>query len=209
MTSPDNKYSLLLDSCNGFRLGLLDEKYQCIEFLKFDEKKASNILFNETQNILEKYNISLPDLKHLFLIMGPGSYTGIRLLQGMKELYSEMGIDVLSFYLFEIPGLANQESGQFVISAYKQEFYHYCWDQSGVTQKLLKKEELTSLNADVIFSVDDNVGDLATENVYKVLQEHCSTVFENVVAQKLQRESFYFRPLDQEFKVNFPDIAND
>lgn len=207
MTSHDSSYSLFLDSCDGFKLGILNQDYEWVSYQAFEEKKASNILFDETNKVLEKLGIALENLQNLFLALGPGSYTGVRLLQGVKELYSEMGLNVFSFYLFEIPFLAQIPQGQFLVSAYKGEFYHYEWSGEKNSQKLLNQQDRDQI--DEFYSTTDILGVGPAKNVYKVLAQSAPVIFRNIVRNNLRRDSFYFRPLEKEFKANFPELKND
>jgi tRNA threonylcarbamoyladenosine biosynthesis protein TsaB len=207
MTSPDKKFSLYLDACDGLKVGLLNEELEWIEFLDFPIKKASNTLFVETEKLLSNNKINLEDIASLFLCLGPGSYTGIRLLQGMKDLYTEHGIKVRSFYNFEIPLFCGIDSGCYITSAYKQEIYEYKWENEQHTQQLIEAERFVTENTGQLYGMQDRFNEIALCNVYTMLRNNPKKVLEKVLEKELSREAFYFRPLDKEFKMNFPEFS--
>lgn len=206
MTSQDKEFSLYLDACDGLKVGLLDEQLNWKKFLDFPIKKASNTLFIETEKLLSENNIELGQLEQIFLCLGPGSYTGIRLLQGMKDLYQNQGLKVFSFYNFEIPYLNGVQEGIYVTSAYKQEIYQYKWDGEEHFQDLIEAERFVAENTGDIYGMQDQFHENALCNVYTMLRNNPKKVLERVLEKKLSRQAFYFRPLEKEFRMNFPEF---
>lgn len=206
MTSQDKGFSLYLDACDGLKVGLLDEQLNWEKFLDFPIKKASNTLFIETEKLLSENNIELSQLEQIFLCLGPGSYTGIRLLQGMKDLYQNQGLKVFSFYNFEIPYLNGIQEGVYVTSAYKQEIYQYKWHGEEHFQDLIEAGRFVVENTGDIYGMQDQFHENALCNVYTMLRNNPKKVLERVLEKKLSRQAFYFRPLEKEFRMNFPEF---
>lgn len=206
MTSQGNSLSLFLDACDGLKIGMLDRQLNWQEFLDFPIKKASNTLFIETQKLLEKNNIELKNLEQIFLCLGPGSYTGVRLLQGMKELYQTESIKVFSFYNFEIPYLNHIQTGSYITSAHKQEIYQYRWDGENYFQDLFNAKRFDVKNNGTLYGMQDQYNEYELRNVYTLLRNNPKKVFKSVLNKKLKREAFYFRPLEKEFRMNFPQF---
>lgn len=206
MTSPDGKLSIFCDSCNGIKLGILDSSFNWLEYQEFNVSRSSTLLFKELHRMLEEHKVELAELESIYLLMGPGSYTGIRLLQGMKDLYSTWGLDVYGFYSFEVPKLSGINKGQFVMSAYKGEFYSYEWNSEEESQKLLS-DVPQNLESGTVFSIIDKVSDLETRPVYELLKSDSKKIFSQVNNKKLKRNAFYFRPLEKEFNVSFPELG--
>lgn len=206
MTLPDGKLSIFCDSSNGLKLGILDSSFNWIEYQELNIARSSTLLFKELHRMLEENKVELTDLERIYLMMGPGSYTGIRLLQGMKDLYSTWGLDVYGFYSFEIPKLSRINKGQFLMSAYKGEYYSYEWNSEDESQTLLN-EVPQNLENGSIFSILDKVSHLETKSVYELLKSDSRKIFSQVNDKKLKRNAFYFRPLEKEFNVSFPELG--
>ena len=97
--------SLFLDTSNQICIGLLSEVFEWIEFKIIKEKKASKALHGLIQDILTTHRLELDEIKNIFYISGPGSYTGVRVAHGLCEVLQWQSFDVYSCRHFDIPKL--------------------------------------------------------------------------------------------------------
>ncbi len=140
-------YSLFIDSSDNLTLGLLNEQLEWVEFKTMASRKSSGVFHGLVEELLSSKNTDIFNLDRVFYAAGPGSYTGIRLVEGFSQILRWRGVKTNSFYLFEIPKMLGEKSGIWVSEAYKGELFLYHWDGETTSTKLLKKEDaLTYLN---------------------------------------------------------------
>ena len=89
---------LIIDtSSSGIKL-LLDNKYKFVE-----SEKQSSSLPTETEKFLNENNAKFSDLTAIGVVVGPGSFTGIRLgIAYAKGLAMGLGISIIPVNAFEI-----------------------------------------------------------------------------------------------------------
>ena len=192
-------HSLYIDSSLGLVIGLLDSDYSWIEYLSLDEKKPSEIIHFEIYNILKKYNLKLSEMR-CFVSSGPGSYTGMRLSEGVAQMFQLALMPVYSFCHFEVPALCGVEIGFWVTNAFKGQIFIYSWKGENIEKHLVNKESFYIENEASGFTLDSNdplfCKLISTKNLIK---EKSSEVFFKINAKKLRESPFYFRTLDEEF----------
>ena len=91
-------YSLYLDSANlELNVGLVKDN-QLIDFISYlANKKQSELMVVEINNLLKRNNIDIKSLKEIVVTIGPGSYTGIRIaLTIAKTLAFSLSIPLYS-----------------------------------------------------------------------------------------------------------------
>lgn len=72
--------NLFMDTSNNKLILILEEKTNIIDILIVENaKKISDHIISDLQNFLLKHNLTIKDTKKLYVINGPGSYTGVRL----------------------------------------------------------------------------------------------------------------------------------
>lgn len=202
---------LFLDSSYDITLGLLSSGLEWLEFEKFEGQKASRVLQLESYNFLSKHNVDPKDLEGIISIAGPGFYTGLRVSEGFGDLFQFFNIPAYRFYSFEIPSFCGVREGQWFTKAYRGEYFLAEWShgvlkQSNIpvadlelTLKDIKKLYIhseSSLDESSLKWIKESV---STQDLLKV-QPHM--IFSQVIAAKLNRDSFYFRAPEDEFKMN-------
>lgn len=91
-------YSLYLDSANlELNVGLVKDN-QLVDFISYlANKKQSELMVVEINNLLKRNNIDIKSLKEIVVTIGPGSYTGIRIaLTIAKTLAFSLNIPLYS-----------------------------------------------------------------------------------------------------------------
>lgn len=192
-------HSLFVDSTLKLVVGLLDSNYSWLEYLNFDEKKPSEIIHFEIFNLIKKYDLSLTNIQ-CFVMGGPGSYTGMRLTEGLAQIFELNHMQVYSFYHFQVPVLCGIPKGFWASNAFKGQVFIYSWDGEHREKKLLDKNLFVVENEKQGFTLDTT--DLLFQNLVstqKLIKEKSPEIFAQVSVKKLREPPYYFRSLDEEF----------
>jgi tRNA threonylcarbamoyladenosine biosynthesis protein TsaB len=192
-------HSLYIDSSAGLVIGLLDSNYSWIEYMSLDEKKPSEIIHFEIFNLLKKHNLKFAEMQ-CFVSSGPGSYTGMRLSEGLAQMFELSSMPVYSFCHFEVPFFCGVEMGYWATNAFKRQIFVYQWEGNKIEKYLVNKEDFVIRDEKYGFTLDKNdpifSNLLSTKNLIK---EKSVEIFSKVHDQKLRVPPFYFRTLDEEF----------
>lgn len=193
-------HSLFVDSTSGLIIGLLDSNYSWVEYLSLDEKKPSEIIHFEIYNLLKKYNLNLADMQ-CFVSSGPGSYTGMRLSEGLAQVFELNKMPVYSFYHFDIPRLSGVPKGFWVTNAFKGQVFIFNWNGDSFEKHLVNKDAFAIEDTALGFTLettDPLFADLvSTKNLIKT---EAAKIFSVVKEKQLRVEPYYFRSLDEEFR---------
>jgi tRNA threonylcarbamoyladenosine biosynthesis protein TsaB len=192
-------HSLYIDSTSKLVIGLLDSNYSWLEYLNFDEKKPSEIIHFEIFNLMKKYNLNFTNIQ-CFILNGPGSYTGMRLGEGVAQIFELNHMPIFSFYHFEVPAFCGITKGFWVTNAFKGQVFIYNWDGDQTEKHLLDKNAFTIEDEKLGFTLD--VTDSIFKNLkstQKLIIDRAPEIFAKVSDQKLRRGPYYFRSLDEEF----------
>ena len=93
---------LILDFTQSFRLALINNGQLINRELKI-KKNISEILIFEIDKFLKKTNTNIKKIKSIYIITGPGSFTGIRTaLTFAKALKLTMNLNVFGLSKFEL-----------------------------------------------------------------------------------------------------------
>lgn len=193
-------YSLFVDSSDNLTLGFLDDNLEWLEFKRLPNKKSSGVFHGLVEELLSSHGKTLFDLDRVFYAAGPGSYTGVRLVEGFCQILRWRDIKTNSFYLFEIPSLLGIEKGTWFSEAYKGEAFIYSWNGTENDSKLVKKEDLDSSydkNSKLI-SLGSFDG-VETQSVLDLIREDSNKLFSTIIDKDLEREPFYYRTIENEF----------
>lgn len=194
--------SLYVDSTSGLTIGLLDSSFEWMEYNEFDHKKPSEVIHLEILNLLKKHLISLRDCRFIFN-SGPGSYTGMRLGEGVAQVFEWDQLPVFSFHHFDVPKLMGIEEGFWLTSAFKGQVFLYEWNlRNKINKHSLIDNHLFSINNPklgfTLTNEEDRFQDLQSTKV--LIKNSQKVIFEQVVENKMRVAPFYFRTLEEEFK---------
>jgi len=192
-------HSLFVDSTSGLIIGLLDSNYSWVEYMSLDEKKPSEIIHHEIFNLLIKHKLNLADMQ-CFVSNGPGSYTGMRLAEGLAQIFELNKMPVFSFYHFDVPRLTGTARGFWATNAFKGQVFIYSWNGDEVEKHLVNKDayqiedELLGYTLD---SKDPFFANLASTK--DLIKDKATVLFSKVAELKIRMPPYYFRSLDEEF----------
>jgi tRNA threonylcarbamoyladenosine biosynthesis protein TsaB len=200
---------LFVDSTYDLSLGLLDSQLNWLSFERFEGKKASVVIQSKTFELLQKYKIKSTHLAGVFVISGPGFYTGLRLSQGLTDVFNFFSVKSYSFYSYEIPMWCGFTQGSWFTKAYRGEYFLYKWKENQTEKKLLSIEDLIRLDQNESFFIHSDLSlDKFSEphlinpiSTNDLLLKYPSRIFQMAIANK-SREIFYFRAPEDELNVN-------
>lgn len=193
-------HSLFVDSTSGLVIGLLDSKFNWVEYKSLDEKKPSEIIHFEIFNLLKKYNLELLNMR-CFVSSGPGSYTGMRLSEGLAQVFELSQMQVYSFYHFDVPRLSGVLKGFWATNAFKGQVFIYNWDGDNVDKQLVEKDSFAIVDKTLGFTLDESDSSFAgLATTRDLIKNESAKIFSNVFEQKLRVPPYYFRSLEEEFR---------
>lgn len=188
---------LYVDTTQMIQIGLLSNDFEWISFKKFDSKQSSAKLHFYIYEILQENKLEISDVEKIFYCAGPGSYTGMRVSQGMIDVLNWQGVAFNSFYHFEIPKMCGALQGVWYANAFKGEYFVYRWSEKEDYKILVKEEELEKhLEHFQKFSFCNEKDCVGTQ---ELIYEKSEIIFKDIVKMDQKRELYYYRSLDQEF----------
>lgn len=197
---------LFIDSCDYLTLGLLDDKNQWVDYEQFSTRKNSEVVHAKIYEMLSRAGLKLHQIKTAFHVAGPGSYTGMRLSDGICQILKWQGVEIYSFYHFEVPQLLEMDNWIWISEAFKGELFTYAVNREGSPELLIKKDGLENESfVEKFYGSYDHVfshypsGAFTCEYTSDLIRKHGASLFETVLKNQLRRESYYYRPLEKEF----------
>ena len=192
--------SLFIDTTEEIALGILGENLEFEEYCHFSNKYSASRIHFHLNNILQKHKIPLKDIKRLYVASGPGSYTGLRVTEGIAQIMKWQGKEVLSFYQFEIPFMAGVEQGVWISQAWKDELFVYSWKGREHLSELVPAPKYEISGKEYSFGEKCRGVDVGSNR--KLLQKHASTIFTCITHRGEYLTPYYYRKVEQEFKPN-------
>lgn len=122
-------YSLFLDTSNKFLITILVKNNEIIDSLKLESfQKQTELALKSINELLDKNSISLKNIAEVKLVIGPGSYTGVRVsitfAKTLKALNHDLKIYAINSLLFQS---ANKKVVS-IISGYNNKNYLAVYD---------------------------------------------------------------------------------
>lgn len=159
--------SLFLDTCSQIiRIGILFDN-KLIDYLEFqNDNKLSEKLLPAIKKIIDKNNYKVNDLNRIYISVGPGSFTGIRIgVTVAKVMAWSLNIDIIPISSLEI--MASYDSDKkyvcsfidarrgFVFAGvYDKELNTYIEDKYISFDELLEK--INDIKEDTLFVSNDS-----------------------------------------------------
>lgn len=192
-------HSLFVDSTSGLVVGLLDSNYNWVEYMSLDEKKPSEIIHNEIFNLVKRHKLTLLEMQ-CFVSSGPGSYTGMRLSEGLAQIFELYKMPVYSFYHFDVPRLSGVPRGFWATNAFKGQAFIYNWNAHEVEKLLVNKDSFVIEDQILGYTLDKDDPLFANlVSTKQLIQTDAKLIFPKVKSQKMRMAPYYFRSLDEEF----------
>ncbi len=194
---------LYLDTTNELILGILDKKFEWLAYTEIKERKSSELIHSMIEKMLGNCSLEIEELTHLFLASGPGSYTGMRLAEGIAQVLEWRQVKVFGFYHFEVPQILGIDSGRFLAGAYKKEIFQYSWEAQENSWSLIKEQKLGSSNC--YFNADSELwGKELSLKTSQMIKNNAPIFFKYIAERGVRGKPFYYRELEQEFTVSQP-----
>ncbi len=198
---------LFLDTTDHLVLGLLNDKFEWIEFYESEERKSSSKIHGIIHELTERHNIELSKLNGVIQVAGPGSYTGMRVSDGIVQVLEWNKIKSYGLYHFEIPDLLGESPYCWYANAFKGEVFVYEKSEAGESKRLFNEGQAKSLIKDKIESGEKAYTHYGSESVFpdthfssEILKNCPEKIFPKVISRDLVTEIYYYRSLEEEFK---------
>lgn len=192
-------YSLYVDSSSSLVIGLLDTQLNWLEYKDQFDQKPSEVIHTELYQLIQKYQLDIKNINFIFNA-GPGSYTGMRLSEGLAQILEWDEKKVFSFYHFDIPLLAGVKTGSWVTNAFKGEVFIYRWDRLENSKELVAASDFVVVDKSVVYTLEAEKDFADLISTKQMLKKDAKIIFKSVLDQKLRQGPYYFRTLEQEFK---------
>ena len=193
-------HSLYVDSTSGLVIGLLDSDFNWVEYLDTQEKKPSEVIHVEIYNLVKKYNLDLKKM-NFFFSAGPGSYTGMRLGEGIAQVLAWDSLNVFSFHHFDVPKMIGVPKGFWVTNAFKGQVFIYNWDGDKTEKELVNSADFKIVDVELGYTLSSEVKDFGHLKTTKdLIKNQSQQIFSKVHKEKIREAPYYFRTLEEEFK---------
>ncbi len=190
---------LYVDVTSGLVLGLLDANFNWVEYRDIEEKKPSEIIHLAIYELIKKNKVD-PEKLEYFFCSGPGSYTGMRLGEGMAQVFEWVDEKVYSFYQFEVPQIMGVEQGTWMTNAFKGQVFIYNWSKNQSHIQLVNNGDLKILDKNNGFTLaNDNPLFSELKTSKEMIKETPRQFFKAIYDLKMRKAPYYFRTLDEEF----------
>lgn len=197
---------LFLDTTDHLVFGLFDDKYNWISHKELDDKKSSKIIHGLINEEFELKGKSLDELETLVQINGPGSYTGMRVSDGIAQVFEWSGAATYNLYHFDIPKIIGIEKFVWFSNAFKSEFFVYSYNCGAESRELLSLEELDKRleTESEIFThfPSDSFCYKNLKYTGQLMKDNAPKILSFVINNKQSKELFYYRKLEDEFSVS-------
>lgn len=192
---------LYIDTTRNLTIGLLSKEEGWLSRIVHKDVKSSELLHNEIHEMCIGKGISLKSLSGIIYAAGPGSYTGMRVSEGLAQVFRWQGIPVFGFYHFELPQLLGVNEGLWISEAFKGEFFLYKWNGEGAVKKLVVKSDLEQelANSQSIYTHHREETELANLLTTDLIENQWDKLLNLVVSDNMRREPYYYRTLEEEF----------
>ncbi len=162
-------YSLIIDTSTKYLYICLAKDNEIVEEIKNESNKNHapfSVLFIE--EILNRNNLSINDLKEVICGIGPGSYTGLRIALTIAKMicsFKDITLKTISSLYLMSSGYDNKVVA--IMDARRGNYFSGSYNEVLLEDKLRTKEEIEELISDFDY-VDESMFKV---NIVKVLKE--------------------------------------
>lgn len=197
---------LFIDTTSNLKIGILSEECRWIEVLNLEEKKPSEVIHKLIYESLIKHDLSLDKVSKVIACAGPGSYTGMRLSEGIVQVLELSGMHALTFYHFDLPKFLGIKKYIWVATAFKGEYYIFKYDHGEIQKTLVLKDQL---NEELLKLKDFEMFALAPDPIYPSgmrftsieIVENSEKYIPKVIERDQRDQAYYYRTVEEEFKI--------
>lgn len=201
---------LFIDTTVNLILGTLSKEYKWIEYEKSSGIKSSKYIHGMIHTLLNNSGMDFSSIDNFFYVAGPGSYTGMRLSEGMAQIIEWQGLKINSFYHFEVPKLLGFSEGLWYSNAYKGEYFVCQWNEKEKAEFLVdkrafqKKLDLFKDKGAYTHFINEKEGPSMEDNIIQtsdLIKEKSEIIFSEVRNEDIRRSLYYYRSQENEFKI--------
>lgn len=204
---------LFIDTSYDVFIGLLNSQGSWEGKTVLKGFKASQILQKEIYSLLQNKNLDVSAIGGVITSAGPGFYTGMRVSEGVADVFKLKGLPHLSYYNFMIPKWYGNTKGLWMTKAYRGEYFFYLWDGEKEEKFLLQENELAShfeawdklvvpyfIHQDS--AIDEKLKKFVTnyQQTVELIERNPESLYQAVVSANLTEASYYFRAPEDEFR---------
>lgn len=192
---------LYIDTTDKITLGLLNDKMNWIDYFHDPKLVISTTLHFLIDDMLKRHDLKISDITSTIYMAGPGSYTGMRVSEGISDIFKWQNMQVNSFYHHEVARLNGESRGKWISKAFKGEYFLFSWDGEKEEQILIKESDLKEYIKpdDKTFSFH-NVFDFPVLSTVDMIRNNPQAILTSVLNENLNRRLYYYRELNQEFQ---------
>lgn len=191
---------LYLDTSHFLALGLLNQKFEWVKYEKREQLQHSADIHALMHAMMNEAGVEALELSGVIVVNGPGSYTGIRLGEGIAQLFELSNIPVYAFHHYHVPKILGIESGEWVCHAFKGEVFRYEWHGDSESFDLMKASDWSQKASALYSHQPSGPWEKVAQDTCALIESGSKALFATIVAGKHRQEPYYFRPLDKEFK---------
>lgn len=193
--------TLFVDTTFGITVGVLDENNSWKSYQFVNSNKSSSIVHKMIKDRLEEVGKDETAISKLIQVSGPGSYTGMRVSDGISQVFEWQNIETYAFYHFQVPRLLGFEQGLWVSKAFKGEIFCHYWNESESKNYLIKEQELEGIleeDREIFTSHGQDFVSKSTQTSI-LIKEKSLELFKTILHNKLKEPLYYYRSLEDEF----------
>lgn len=191
---------LFIDTTKDITVGILNQdlSWQSYEYLA--GAKGSAQIHDHIFNTCEKFGHKIKDFKGVIQVAGPGSYTGMRVSDGVSQIFDWQGFETYSFYHFDVPTLLGKHKGTWVGNAFKGEVFLYQWDDNKTEKTLMSSDDFLNIDKNGFYTsfVDEK---LEGNFIYtsELIKKNSKEIFTEIFNNETKKDLFYYRSIEQEY----------
>ncbi|MCK5882889.1 MAG: hypothetical protein KAG61_04310 [Bacteriovoracaceae bacterium] len=198
---------LFLDTTDHLIVGLLSEKFEWIEYYESEERKSSAKIHGLIHELSKKHSIDLASLDGVIQVAGPGSYTGMRVSDGISQILEWSNIKSYGVYHFDVPQLLGEKNYCWYANAFKGETFILEVENGKTTKHLKLEEEAKEFLHDKLSVGNKIFTNFESDSVFldtffssSILKSCPEKIFPKIIEDDSVTEIYYYRSLEDEFR---------
>lgn len=192
---------LYIDTCQYLVLGLLSDDCSCwLSYQQTRLTKSSQDIHILIKDLLEQNNLLWDDIIDIFLTSGPGSYTGMRVSEGIGQILELEGHNLYSFYHFDLLELVDPPA-LWLSDAFKGDLYlrDVKGKSSLISVEDFRFDDYPQTTWVTLFEEKLSVKGPVFVSTATMIKEMPEKIFPKIKSLQLRKPVFYYRNETEEF----------